>query len=211
MPIGYTSEIKNGISFKTFALNCARAFGALIHMKGDPHSAPIREDKVSKYHFKELEKSKKELNRILSLTVEECEIEAKKEYQEIIDRYNRWEKEELESRKKYEKMLVEVEKWEPPTKDHIKMKNFMIKQIKDSISFDCEGFNRTDPPELTGREWRAKEVDQLEKDVKYHMEEYHKDKERVDCRNKWVKDLMESLDMPLVKTGQGDYTKEYHG
>ena len=36
MPTGYTDKIKDGITFKEYAMGCARAFGALITMRDNP-------------------------------------------------------------------------------------------------------------------------------------------------------------------------------
>ena len=33
MPTGYTADIKDGIDFKTYAMNCARAFGARVMLR----------------------------------------------------------------------------------------------------------------------------------------------------------------------------------
>lgn len=36
MPTGYTADIKDGIDFKTYAMNCARAFGACVMLRDEP-------------------------------------------------------------------------------------------------------------------------------------------------------------------------------
>jgi hypothetical protein len=59
MPTGYTADIKNGISFKTFAMNCARAFGACVTLRDEPGGG----DKIpeafeaSTYHAQQVEKA----------------------------------------------------------------------------------------------------------------------------------------------------------
>ena len=42
MPTGYTDRIYRGVetSFRTFMLECARGFGALVHLRDEP-GAPI--------------------------------------------------------------------------------------------------------------------------------------------------------------------------
>ena len=55
MPTGFTCDIKDGITFERFALNCARAFGALINMRDDSLDAEIPDEiKPSDHHVKAL-------------------------------------------------------------------------------------------------------------------------------------------------------------
>lgn len=42
MPTGYTADIKDGITFRDFALRCARAFGATIMQRDEDISIPPR-------------------------------------------------------------------------------------------------------------------------------------------------------------------------
>jgi len=57
MPTGYTYPVVEGkiTEFSDFALSCARAFGALITMRDDPHDTPIPETfEPSDYNAKKL-------------------------------------------------------------------------------------------------------------------------------------------------------------
>ena len=62
MPTGYTAPIYEGeenFTFKKFAMRCARNFGALIEMRGEPLDAEIDFDKCfqpSDYYKKALER-----------------------------------------------------------------------------------------------------------------------------------------------------------
>lgn len=65
MPTGYTANIKNGITFEEFALDCARNFGALIIMRDEPKDAPIPEQfEASKHHEEATSKYLEELNQV---------------------------------------------------------------------------------------------------------------------------------------------------
>ena len=66
MPTGYTADIKDGISFQTYALNCARAFGACVMLRDEPGD----------YHLKAMEKARNALAKLESLTHEKCVLEA---------------------------------------------------------------------------------------------------------------------------------------
>lgn len=45
MPTGYTADVQSGkvTDFAEYAMNCARAFGALVLMRDDPSDADIPE------------------------------------------------------------------------------------------------------------------------------------------------------------------------
>lgn len=62
MPTGYTAAIADGIDFKTYALSCARAFGALVEMRDEPANAPIPEEfKPSSYYVTSLASAREEV------------------------------------------------------------------------------------------------------------------------------------------------------
>lgn len=44
MPTGYTADIKDGISFETYAMNCARAFGACVSLRDKPSGGKVIPD-----------------------------------------------------------------------------------------------------------------------------------------------------------------------
>jgi len=72
------------------------------------------------------------------------------------------------------------------------LKRFMIEQIESSIKFDCHN-HKSDIKKLSGDEWMEKEVNSAIRNIKYHSEGHIKEIERIKRRNKWVKDLRESL------------------
>jgi len=63
---------------------------------------------------------------------------------------------------KYQYMLKKANEWQPPTSDHIKLKDFMIQQISESIKHDCyyddKYIQNNMPKQLTGNEWIQKHV-----------------------------------------------------
>ena len=56
------------VTFKQFALTCARAFGALVHMRDEPLSAPIEKPQQGSYHEDHLEDAQKEYDDFNALT-----------------------------------------------------------------------------------------------------------------------------------------------
>jgi hypothetical protein len=198
MPTGYTADIKNGITFEKFVMNCARAFGACLPMRDDPQGTTIPDKfEPSDYHPERLKEIHSELNKIDEITEKEAETFAQQEYENEIERCRKYIEEYNKLEDQYRTMLSKVKAWQPPTEDHIELKKFMIEQINSSIKFDCstkyyiKKLEEIKP--LTGIKWLDKERKILLKDLDYHSREWTKEKERINGRNEWVKQLRESL------------------
>jgi len=205
MSTGFTSEIEKGISFKKFAMNCARAFGACIEMRDDPHDKEIpQEFKPSDYHLRGLEDAKQELRSFEKMSFKT----AKKQYLDSIkkrkdDALNSLEK-KRELQRKYESMLVEIQNWVPPSSEHVNMKDFMIKQVTDSIEWDCSGdygdrvlqeldMEVKQGTDISVKKWLAEMINSAQKKVKYHEEDYAKEVETCRKRTEWIQLLRDSL------------------
>ncbi len=195
MPTGYTSKIYNGDnqSFKEFAMGCARAFGALIHMRDDGMETPIRPDIVSDYAKKHVEEAQAKIAWLHALTPKECEAEARKQYGDAMEYYNKTVKERMALQTRYEMMLAQVEAWKPPTKDHEGLKKFMIEQLTTSIEGDCDMRYFPVPQRITGEQWLADHLESAAKDIEYFSKEQKEEEERVNGRNEWVEQLQNSL------------------
>ena len=200
MPTGYTVPIYEGeenFTFKKFAMRCARDFGALIEMRGEPLDAEIDFDKCfqpSDYYKKALERVEKEYQEFLDNppTAEELS----KKYDEKVN--NDFEKflERKESRKvlqeRYAAMLEQVKAWEPPTEEHNNLKEFMISQLQESMDYDCIVYS----PYTDDREeyiMYHMSPEPLLKEIAYYKERYEKEVELCNNRKQWVMQLMESL------------------
>ena len=188
MQTGYTSIIKDDVSFKTFAMSCARAF--LIRMKDRMGEIP-EEFEVYKYHLKEFRKTQDEYDDFIGLNEGKKKIIFDKERKEHEDLYRRRKKDAVELTAKYVSMLEKVKAWSPPTEKHEEFKKFMISQIESSIDFDCH-FHKANPFD-DFKTWVEKKEESLERSIMYHAEEYQKEKKRVKEMNKWIKDLRDSL------------------
>ena len=195
MPTGYTSDIKDGITFERFIMNCARGFDALITMRDDPSDAEIPTEFLpTDYHINKLAELQPEFEHIKTLTVEEAAKEARDKYDEKIVYNQKKIKENNNLKQKYEAMLSKAKNWQPPTSDHQGLKDFMIEQILSSIDFDCFTEYYRKPVELlTGEQWISKETQRLLKEIVYHEEAHQAEVKNVDRSNKWVKELRDSL------------------
>lgn len=194
MPTGYTADVADGkiTEFKDFALQCARAFGAYVHMRDDPGDAPLRPDEPSSYYTEALPKAVEEVKRLRSLTDEEWRDEwladlqrRSTEYRDAIARVS-------ETRTRYEAMLAAVQSWTPPSPDHSELKQFMVEQLTKSIDFDCN----VRPPStfIDLPIWKNQRLASAAKDAAYLQTEADKDRERVAKRNLWASQLHASLE-----------------
>lgn len=193
MPTGYTAPIADGITFKQYALNCARAFGALIMMRDDPADAEIPERfEPSPWHAEQLQIAADKLAGLRLANTAECEAAALASYNKAMaDRAERMrEKNELQA--KYEAMLAQVVAWQAPTPDHVEYKAFMEKQIRESIEWDCTMHDEV-PVQMTGPQWLAEEIRKAEWSVNYHTNHDADERKRTEGRNAWVKALRDSL------------------
>lgn len=196
MPTGYTADIKDGISFSTFALNCARAFGACIMLRDEPGGG----DKIpeafepSDYHAKAVARAQADLAAINDLTPAQRERQAAKAWDDAeTSRLMRLE-DMRKQRQAYTEMLAKVDAWAPPTSDHTHLKGFMREQIIQSIDFDCdESYSSTPTVRLTGEQWAAQRLEDLQRDIRYHQKEHAEEVKRTADRTDWVKALRASL------------------
>lgn len=196
MPTGYTADIKDGISFETFALNCARAFGACVSLRdelGGGEKIPDKFD-ASDYHLKAAQKARDELATLLAMPEQEHERAAARSWDDAeASRLMRLE-DKRKQRKAYEAMLAKVNAWTPPTPEHVELQEFMRSQIVQSIDFDCGGSYDQEPtPRLTGEQWAAERSARLNGDISYHEKEYAAEVQRAESRTAWVKALRSAL------------------
>lgn len=198
MPTGYTADVADGkvTEFHDFALNCARAFGALIALRDYPEApipAAFKPHTWSKDRLAEEEAKLKELE---SLTPKQAELRAFREYEEAArDRRRLNEKNELQ-RERYETMLVKVRSWKIPSPDHAEMKKFMVDQLEESIRFDCN-YVYNEPTRLSGAAWLEERITKAKNSIAYHTREWQKEVERTEESNRWVADLRASLSLSL--------------
>lgn len=197
MPTGYTAAVQSGevTELKDYILKCARNFGACMHMRDDPLNKSLQHRQPSDYHLKQLEKANEELKKYQQITDEEIQTAI----DEYIIRENKYREDYINTKKKdkikYEVMLEKVNAWQPPTKNHIKLKEFAIEQLESSIKFDCQvsayEYEVIDIP--TVDEYRSIRIEGALKDIKYHTKRYQEELKRCREVNTWIDNLIESL------------------
>lgn len=196
MPTGYTTDVGSGkvTDFATFAMQCARAFGALISMRDDPLDKPVPDEfQPSKYNSERLTEARAELSRLQALSVDQQAAEADKAYRESVASWDAHEAKKAATRVRYEAMLAKVDAWHPPTPDHVEMKRFMRQQLTESIRFDCGPAYAPRPTPIPRSQWYEAALDKARRDIDYHSTEASKEIERTRSRTEWVKALRTSL------------------
>ncbi len=195
MPTGYTAQVIEGVSFKKFVLQCARAFGACVTMRDEANDKEIPVFKVSSYHSDNIKKVRERLATLKGVTLEVADMMTLTEFNNEVKYNEEHIAERGETKAQYLKMLSLVREWQPPTPEHVSLKDFMIQQLEGSIKSDCSISYYTDnPPKLlTGREWLSKEINASMRSIAYHEEELAEEAQRVEGRNLWVSQLKESL------------------
>lgn len=196
MPTGYTAKIANGISFREFALDCARQFGACVTIRDAPGGGEAIPDKFeeSSYYSQHLDEAKARLRELQGMSSADIRAAVEKANADAAEsvRQSRQRIDELKA--KYTAMLAEVDAWTPPTADHAEMKRFMREQIATSIEFDCYAVPAAKI--LDAADWYAAELQRAKRDVQHYADEAVKEHDRVAGRNAWVAALRQSLPEP---------------
>lgn len=197
MPTGYTADVENGkiTDFPTFALLCARAFGALIDMRDDPLSAPIPDviEPQTGYYDRTIAQAQARLDELMAMTPEQVRAAAEEEHGRLCEEWERSrERRELELGR-YQAMLDQVEAWTPPTPDHEELKTFMAKQLRASMpAADRERYWPRPEPK-TGAEWLSEQLASTSWSLSYNAEKRQAAIDRAAERNAWVQALRDSL------------------
>jgi hypothetical protein len=189
MPTGYTEAIKDDITFKQYALGCARAF--IYEMRDS--NAPIPERfELDTHHAEALAAAQARLTQLLYMSAEDAELEAAAEFKRALATRRAFNKKSDTLRAKYEAMLVAVDCYKSPTPKHADFKEFMRDQIIKSIKGDC--FKETTPVRLSGYQWLERELSAVHWQEAYYAEQSQKEIKRVEEKNQWVAALRESLE-----------------
>jgi hypothetical protein len=121
---------------------------------------------------------------------------ANAEFSAAMARHHERANERAALKEKYQAMLNEAKAWTPPTPDHQGLKDFMVKQIEESIKWDCDDSLATVPICQSSEQWFASAIAKAGRDIIYHTEKNQEEIDRTNGRNKWVRDLRQSLETP---------------
>ena len=184
MPTGYTAKIADGIDFKTFALNCARAFGACADQRDNGDGPPKLTKPNTEYFLGIIREAEQfDYSEAAFYGAKERATSYRREYANS----------KIELHNKYEQMLSKVLKWKAPTKDHVPLREFMESQLRESIMFDCVPTVSMDDDPKTYGEWVLCMKESNAKRIKNACESIREEEARVARNNKWISDLYQSL------------------
>lgn len=209
MPTGYTAGIIDGTTktFEQFAKQCARNFGAMIMMRDEPLDAPWKPREPSDYHTKEMARAKRVIEYMMQ--AEDDDIVADR-YEELIksrDYHADALEKERAAEAKLKQFLAKAKAYQSPSTQHDGIKAFMIKQIEETIDFDCnhkyhtEALSRIEEgiKTLNANTVRSEALEKAERDLAYHTTEYKKDVAICNESNEWVRIFFESIEgVPAV-------------
>ena len=199
MPTGYTADIEKDMSFEDFVLRCSRNFGATMHQRDDDmKDKPKLRGVESSYHVDALSNAKKTVAELEAMAGVNSRTEyGKKVIEEETASGQKYFNKAVALRNKYEAMLRKVYSWFPPTPDHENLKKFMIDQITQSITHDCDTHftmkRLTDLSKANPLDKYNEALKRAYKDVEYHETELYKERERNAGANKWIAALYDSL------------------
>lgn len=196
MPTGYTSEIYEGkeVSLKDYILRCARAFGATAVMRDEPLSKEIPVFQPNDYHLKQKTFAQQELIKYQNMSLEDAQKLINQEYDEKVRATDESLNKNNKLKQRYERLLIKVKAWEPPTVEHKELKEFAIRQLKESIYYDCSTECLNYPTKQDPKEWLNRKIETYQKDIEYHQKSWNREVERTNQRNEWIKKLKESID-----------------
>lgn len=195
MPSGYTCGVQDGTikTFREYALQCARAFGACIMLRDDPLSPDIPEFKPSTYHAENSSRDRSSLRRVNAMTADEVQAACDAEYTKACESRLKSLERIAVDRARYEAMLLKAKAFVPPTSEHAEFAKFLVTQLEDSIKGDCSTDYYAEPVRKTVDEWKREKLASLTKSIQYHEDEQANENERTKQRNEWVNALKEQL------------------
>ena len=201
MPTGLTAEIYEGknMSFRRFALKCFTQIGGGYEASNyGERDLPLDKPpviKVDKYYFNRWEEAKNKLDMLERLKKDSNELE--KVYNEEMEK-RRNDNESLEKQRKaiaerYKTMLEKAEHWDAP-EAYKELKKLMIKQLQDSIEFDCRSTEPAWTTFPTKEEWIDQQIEFTKENVKYYDSSISKQINLVDKQNEYIRGLYKALD-----------------
>lgn len=201
MPTGYTADVATGkvAEFREFAMQCARAFGALVTMRDDAPDAPIPDAfEPANYYQERLDKAIAERSRIHAMTVSEAVEDLAKHNAKQATARQRLVAESADTRKRYEAMLSKATAWVPPTTEHQGLKDFMVQQLTESIRWDChdeDDFAERCYPSFAGNasEWLTILDAKADQEVEAARKSLDEEVQRCRSRTAWLRNLRDSL------------------
>lgn len=193
MPTGYTSKLYNleEVSFQDFVSDCASAFMIEAregNWKGLPES--ISTESIDYYSNRVIE-AIKALEEIDNASYEEMSQRNEEAFAKDMEYWESATKRTASIMLAYSNMLEQVMAWEPPTPTHQGLKDFMIRQLRESIDFD--NYAPPMPKQRSTEQFIADTRQKAKNTVEYNIEQLERATESHIKRTEWLNELRKSL------------------
>lgn len=207
MPSGLTCKIYSGedLTLRDFALRCVRQLGAgyLASQQGEKElpkdKAPVLT--VGSYHEGKIIEAEKEIEKWEALrnNLEEARKLYDEQYTKNMQFNATVNEERKEIEKRYNTVLEKVKAWNIPI-EYNSLKELMLKQLKESIKWDCSPYTPYKEGKVPIEEWIEIRIKLAKRDLDYHTKEFQEEKKRIAENNNYLKGLYDALDKvePLI-------------
>ena len=203
MPTGYTAYILDDevTTGKDFLKLCTRAFGVAINQRDEPLNVSTNERQEMNNHYRNrMNEAITNLKNIFEMDYDQMTFTMTQEHYEKAKRAKETVRRLEDENIKLIKVKDEVKKWQPPSEEHKDLKKFALEQIDMSMNSDglvdayIKDMNKVlDTSQEAVLKWYDEKLedamDELNNAYKWYKEEY----KRVDSRNQWMKDFLDSL------------------
>lgn len=203
MPTGYTSALAEGeVEFTEFVLSCARAIGYLARFRDAPEGSEAIPDVIqpSSYPQSRVDGLTRELNTLQALTDVEAEAAAETEWRASEAGRLAHADEQEARRQRYTAMMAKVEAWVPPTPAHGTLREFMLRELQQSLDWDCDPAYAEPPTErLDGAAWKARQIELVTRQLAVAQRNRLEEIDSARVATEWVRALRDSLPSPARK------------
>lgn len=196
MPTGYTYAVQEGKidTLEDFAKDCARAF---LWQARDSNEKDLVKlvtgTRDASYYENKLVEAINKSSMYRNMTDDEWRVFYESEYARDIKWKTEYREKQRLERERYQLMLSKVIAWNPPTEKHQELKNFMMKQLNDSIDFDCSTADDPITPFLSFDRWKEHQVVDNLRAIEDAKAGIKKMKDRDGDFLDWVNQLLESV------------------
>jgi hypothetical protein len=174
MPTGYTEiiERRDDLTFREFALRCARGMGACIHQRDEgmdvlPRAEePRPQDSRVGYHVAAKAKGEARLNELRGMSHEQARALWRAEREKAAHDNEESLRKCAALEEKYMAMRDAALAWNAPSPEHEGLRRFMLEQI-DTCKSDWTPYLREVAP--TPGDWLAENIREEEKSVAWHQ------------------------------------------
>jgi hypothetical protein len=195
MPTGYTAAVADGkvTDFRTFALRCARGFGAAVMQRDNPMDELPKHREESGFYARTLREAEADAARLAAMSLDEAQVAMAAEIAEEEARIVEARGTTSETNSRYEAMLAQVLQWEPPSPDHIEFRDFMVTQLRLSIGTFTERYWREEDRPAAVGDWLAARRVKAAGRIEQYQKEVAEERERCRNANAWIDALYASL------------------